>query len=181
MFWFYLFGGIGFLILLWHLRNAWTDSYYTTVLSRIGLSAVGLVLISSMAAFAAVFANLLSTLFIDDEWVVTETNNIRSIADTSKTSGQFFLGSGSIDEQPVFWYYVDLGTQSALREQPADQSYIVETTDGSTPRLVVEKVKSTNTFWALEGENGGYLSEERYTFYVPEGSITNNFELDAKP
>lgn len=138
----------------------------------VGLSFGGL------AGFFAFFAgNIISAEFVGVDYHLHSTTNIRSMSDVGSTSGEFFLGSGTIDSQPAFWYYADLGTHSELRQALASDAKVIET-DG-TPHVITYLVESSNKFLSLDRsvDEPPYI----YEFYIPEGSIANNFELDARP
>lgn len=125
--------------------------------------------------FLWMMASLAATPLIEGEWRDESTATIKSLQDTRHTSGSFFLGSGSIDSKPVFWYYADSGGYSTLEHRDAEDVRIVET-DDHKPHVVEQKFHSNNDWFHTI-----YDGESRYVFYIPEGSITNNFELDAQP
>lgn len=122
-----------------------------------------------------VMASLAATPLIEGEWRDESTASIKSLQDTRHTSGSFFLGSGSIDSKPVFWYYADNGGYSTLEYRDASSVHIVET-DDQEPRVTEQRFHSNNR-WFHTIHDGA----RQYVFYIPEGSITNNFELDARP
>lgn len=135
----------------------------------------GIVMAVLVSAIPATVANAISSSFVDTEWHVAGRDNIKSINDTSNINGNFFLGTGSVNEQQVFWYYTDNGDYAELKSKPARASRIVE---GSydQPHVVREVEHSTNNWLMIMPK-----SPTRWTFYIPDDSITNSFELDARP
>ena len=98
-------------------------------------------------------------------------------ADTS-ISGLFFLGTGSVssdeDLEYVFIYETEKGM--TVGERKARSVYIQYIAEGETPRLVhyVETYDSGFWDWLLGDKDSWDV------FYIPEGSITSDFEIDLE-
>ena len=98
-------------------------------------------------------------------------------ADTS-VSGLFFLGTGSVssdeDLEYVFIYETEKGM--TVGERKARNVYIQYIAEGETPRLVhyIETYDSGFWDWLLGNKDGWDV------FYIPEGSITSDFEIDLE-
>lgn len=107
---------------------------------------------------------------------------LATLQDGQSVHGQFFLGSGSIDSEPVFFYYEKTGKSSyKLRHLSASHAVIVESDE--TPKVVQEcRVYNASVIvWPIPTDksadcHGGVATK----FYVPKGSIQNNFMLDAQ-
>ena len=138
-----------------------------------GWVAVGLFL-----GFVATFIALDAT----QEHVPVE-NKIASLSDGMGTSGSFFLGSGSIDSEPVFFYYAGDNTNGfRLKHVDAADASIIEF-DGEPYMVRYCGDLDTAPEWIdfnrvdSEPECAGW---DRTVFYVPAGSIQNNYILDAE-
>lgn len=117
---------------------------------------------------------MFSDYVFDDQVTSTTASPLANLSDGSQTTGSFFLGSGRIEGRQYFAYYANDGDGSyTLEQQPASLSK-VRFTDGE-PFIMTEHLNG-GSFWFAPWANHG----ERYTFYVPKGSIDNHYTLDAK-
>ena len=120
---------------------------------------------------------LLSLQFVDTEPELIRSSSLTAIQDNSTISGSFFLGSGSIDGVMVYNYYVDSGNGAySLETVKAEQAKIKYSDD---VRVETYRPHSTNEF-LLSDVFFSDEADKTYVFYVPEGSIANNYTLDAK-
>lgn len=96
----------------------------------------------------------------------------------SSVSGLFFLGTGSVssdeDLEYVFIYETEKGM--TVGERRAKSVYVQYIAKGETPRLVhyVETYDSSFWDWLLGNKDSWDV------FYIPEGSITTDFEIDLE-
>lgn len=109
---------------------------------------------------------------------------LQNIADNTHTEGAFFLGSGVIDGSPYYsWYEQTAANDFVRKDAPADESTIHYVTDGARPYYVRSvAVYDKRPFvhaWYL-GHESGETGDEKYDFYVPRGTITSEFKLDAQ-
>lgn len=103
-----------------------------------------------------------------------ETTAIYALADNRTTSGSFFLGIGSVDED-VRYYYVeatDLGKH--VESVPATNSYIIES-DSPSITVVTYGWESNGWDWL-----GFCLADPNYIFAVPAGSVTEDYNIDLQ-
>ena len=107
-------------------------------------------------------------------WIINPTPTyttykLINISDGKTSSGSFFLASGSFEDKPAFFYYVedDLG-QITLEKSLASKVVIFETTD--TPRAVCKS--DYIGLWSIDFPSGGSCK-----MYLPNGSILQNYQL----
>jgi hypothetical protein len=99
--------------------------------------------------------------------------------------GQFFLGSGSIDQQPVYSWYEEVGENNFVQRSVAVDYATIHYTDEDPHYVYSKEYHSSNPdFWQKwilnpNGEEIDYFYEH-YDFYIPKGSIKPVYELDAK-
>ena len=148
-----------------------------------GLLSGGVALIFYVFVSAVLLVGL-SEIWVEDTPVESE---LASLADGSSVSGSFFLGSGSVESEPVFFFYRQQGNGSfRLEHRDADKVSIVETS--SDPRMVTLCVDYSHVptwfEWPLFNSSPPTYEDCRdddpTTFYVPEGSIKSNYILDAQ-
>lgn len=106
--------------------------------------------------------------------------DIVSLNINSTVSGDFFLGSGSIDEVEYYFYYKKCADGGYLKEQiPVVETKIYETNDIS-PRLQWTEVRSLENKYTsfFIGASGYYfVDQEDFKFFVPEGTIIKEFSV----
>lgn len=140
---------------------------------------------------AAVIGGLLTALIVDAPvaWVqrdrVDFSYSLGALNDGRETQGSFFLGSGTIDSVPSFMYYVQEGDGYVLRDWPASSSKVVET-EGD-PKVVYNCYDYSDVWlpfrWAPQMVEDGSVYDCRHafvTFYVPPGSVKQQYTLDAQ-
>lgn len=122
--------------------------------------------------------------------------DIVSLNDGTGTTGRFFLGSGYIDSHPVFFYYTGDGFNGyrahTINAEHADVKY----TTGA-PHMEAYCQDWTNAakwsyipFWHWGNKPDSVddpgCTDENYdidvwvTFYVPPGSVQQNYTLDSQ-
>ena len=111
---------------------------------------------------------------------VIQSTPIYSLQDNALTSGHFFLGGGSINEKPVYSYYIKGEYGYKLGYTNAEIVEIIES--NSTPRVEISrKFDPTHKPWYKTMiwfiNTGG---DTKRIIYVPKGTIIRNFNLDSK-
>lgn len=208
MIWVYIFGGIAVLSVLGYtvdLISDWFEtkklypekkrkydarqqsgySYYgdtapnspaREAMISLGAWALGVLIAAFIAGVLILLSNAISKSFVSEGY---ETYNyLENIGDSNGTRGSFSLFGGSIENQPVYMYYLrnDKG-EFRLYHVDADKAYVTYTNE--TPKIVYHHTRSKNEFWALNAivDTGGVSN---YEFRVPEGSVKQNYNLDAQ-
>ena len=130
---------------------------------------------------AMLCAFLLTTLSgaIADEcaaktYSVAEDVDIYALQDNITNGGSFFLGSGHVDNELKYFYVTETELGYTINSIDADDVYIKYTTD----RCHVEKHTYTFDNWFVRCI--AIPMTERYVFYIPEGSVINNYAVDLK-
>lgn len=103
-----------------------------------------------------------------------ETTAIYALADNRTTSGSFFLGIGSVDEDVKYYYVEKTSLGKHVSSVPAEQAYII---DSETPSLTVVTYD-----WEKKGWDwlGFCLVDQSYIFAVPAGSISEDYSIDLQ-
>lgn len=106
--------------------------------------------------------------------VVSETRNLRVMNDNKGHESAFFLFAGASGDYNYFNYYSERNGIFTLNNIDADYVEIVETT--GPPRVeTIHQVKNNSHFTVFP-----YDGWDTYRFFIPEGTIKQNIQLDAK-
>lgn len=148
-------------------------------------------MIAMFGLVAAMMGGLLTALIIDAPvaWIQRDraefSYNLGALNDGRSTKGSFFLGSGTIDSVPSFMFYAEDGDGYVLRDWSAAPSRVVET-EGK-PRVVYNCYDYSDVWlpfrWAPQMLEDGSLYDCGHafvTFYVPPGSVQQQYTLDAQ-
>ena len=84
-----------------------------------------------------------------------------------------FLGSGSANDRPVFYYYAN--NDGVITLQSIDADFVTIRFSDESPRLLHCPAKPDSRWIALLSPQ-----DSKNTFYIPQGSIVNSFKLDAQ-
>jgi hypothetical protein len=123
---------------------------------------------------AGVTNAVLNDHYIDRKVVSTESMEV--VSDGSSTHGSFFLFSGYVKSDPVYNYYSrnDRG-EYRLKQVYADYAFVTYT--DATPQVIRYDIDSSNLWMAL---HVGWDTYGEWEFRIPEGSIKQNYTLDAQ-
>jgi hypothetical protein len=103
-----------------------------------------------------------------------------SMNDAIGTKGRFFIGSGTISSDPVYTYYWQDGNRFRLAWVSASNAYI--TYSDETPVLVHHGARQRYGNWLSIGADDWRVDPygDPYEFKIPEGSILQQYSLDAQ-
>lgn len=155
------------------------EDYYGGERDRVAGAAVGFFVGLVLGFFVILFSGI---VFYNGTYTTTQTVKLESLVDGSDIRGSFFLGSGVINEVSVFTWYEQSEPGSYRQEQAdADVSTVHFTTDAPHYVLTVKRREEGSWFgkWGIRTDAGEGL-DWRYDFYVPKGTIKNNYTLDAQ-
>lgn len=107
-------------------------------------------------------------------YFITEDVDIYAIQDNLTTEGNFFIGSGDVDDELKYFYVEKTEFGYSVTNVDADNTYIQYTTD----RCHLERYTYTFDNWFVRLI--AFPCSTRHVFYVPEGSIINNYTVDLK-
>lgn len=117
----------------------------------------------------------------DPEAKVEETViDIYALKDNVQGYGSFFLGTGTYDEEPVYYYVLKdkFGKKVEYLSLEDNDIYINDNVPkDEQPTLTIYKYTSPS--WV---KNHFFLYPEKtvYVFNIPKGSITSEFEIDLE-
>ncbi len=119
-----------------------------------------------------------TTIPADGEKYVAETWKLSAIQDNSEINGKFILGSGNFNGTMSYMFYYEKNGVYRL-DAVNCRLTTIEYTNGES-RIEILDVRRTNTKHNRYTLANPDITGERYKFYIPEGSIKFEINLDAK-
>lgn len=108
---------------------------------------------------------------------VIRSEQLSALNTSDKTSGKFFLGSGTVDDKPVVRFMTkDSEGGYRVETKNFNTSKVYEIPDESSPRMECSQVFLL-PHWSLDQKQP--VGESTCKFYVPEGSIIEDYELSV--
>lgn len=100
-----------------------------------------------------------------------------TIQDNQSVSGNFILGSGSINGVMKYSFYCKSGGFIELKQVPYNKAKIKHTK--GKPKVNVFKYVSSDS-WVNYFSLPDFRPPTEYVIYIPKGTIKHNYNLDAK-
>ena len=166
--WWILFGLIALglnIYWLWEGEYGWVGMFFATI----GMQIVAFIAMLIMGIICGAILTFNVPLA-----ETRETSPVYALADNQMTSGSFFLGIGSVDEDIRYYYVEETPLGKHVDSVAANNSYIV---DSNTPTLTVVTYN-----WESKGWDwlGFCLADPNYIFAVPAGSVTEDYNIDLQ-
>lgn len=139
----------------------WFSNLLVSLISSIGGGGIGILLALALPA--------------ETEPRIT-TYQIEALQDNSSISGQFFLGSGSVNGNMAYTFYYEVNGMYRIEQVNCDRAFIKYTT--GEPKVEVHSVKLTDSLINLFAFD--CIPQKEYIFYVPKGTIKQGYRLDAQ-
>lgn len=110
------------------------------------------------------------------ELVKTESYKIEAMQDNTSIKGSFVLGCGTIEGESVYTYYYEDKGFYKLGKVKCEKALICY----SDSCLKVEHFETKDKKDAFINYFAINATEHKYIFYIPKGSIKQNFTLDLQ-
>ena len=164
---------IGIAVAVVFIVNGWRDDFwFETIVGHI-LANIGQLLIG---LFCGLIVCLMSSFIVTSstyEFSKQEsTQEIYALSDNIGASGNFFLGTGQVGSDLVYFYVVDSENGKHVESVKRENAYI-KYGDEHTVTVVSYEFENKALHWVAFS-----TKENDYVFCVPEGTITNSFEID---
>lgn len=169
MLWIILGAIIGIVIGIYLTSDAWMELW-----ERVIMTFLLALLCSTLGVLFAMFSGVFADICADKTYHVVEDIEIYALQDNITTEGSFFLGSGHVDDELKYFYVEETELGYVVNNVDADNAYIKYTTD----RYHLERLSYTFDNWFVRLI--AFPMNNRYVFYIPDGSIINNYTVDLK-
>lgn len=137
--------------------------------------AVGIIMLLVSIALGAIFGLLVAFLLPAKMEPKIDTYKIVTLQDNNLISGQFFLGSGTIEGKMKYvFYYEEKDNEFRMMQIDYDDASIKYS---DIPKVEAHGETPTKAFinkFAVD------MEDIKYIIYVPEGTIKTNYNLDAQ-
>lgn len=134
------------------------------------------ILVGLVVAIVANFLCMFPVLsFCEDEYRTVDTTEIYALNDNVGVQGKFFLGSGQVNSEPYYYYIEETDAGKHIGSISAKNAYICES-NTETPRIEMQRA-----FWKKYWIKWLFCinaSDTRYMIYIPENSVTTDFNVD---
>lgn len=108
--------------------------------------------------------------------VRSEPQVLSAFKDSTEVAGSFFLGSGTIDGDPVYKYVVKNEQTGEVQIKTIDESSVRLFETDEAPRVVTTYTQA-NSPWIILGS---FTYNTEYEIYIPKGSVISEFEVDLE-
>lgn len=108
-----------------------------------------------------------------------ERKEIYALNDSSKLEGQKYLFSGYIEENLVYRYVEETNRGKHVEEVDMDCGYIKDIDSDSSPYVEIYSSKFKHKWYFLFFMDWN-VSQGYSVFYVPEGTVTNEYDVDLQ-
>lgn len=151
-------------------RDEWND-----LGEKIGYSIATLFVSFVLSTLVLLLASAIISCGAEIEYDKVSDTKIVSLKDNQNVSGSFYIMGGYVDENLYYYYATETEFGYKTEKVSAANAYI-KYTDGETRIERYEgKFANENTnLWAFP------WCEDRYIIYCPEGTVTNEFNVDLE-
>lgn len=122
------------------------------------------------------FSIIISMIIPTHTQIEKSTFELESLQDGSRINGQFFLGSGYINEKMKYSFYISEENGYKLYSIDANNAHVKYTTE--KPKLEMFEEVVNDDF--INNFSIAMDLKTSYIIYVPQGSILQNYVLDAQ-
>lgn len=142
------------------------------------LTYIGLIFLGGLLG---VVVSLLASLFISCssvkvDYTLIDTKPIYALQDNVTHGSNYYIGSGVKDGDAAYFYVTEDDWGMKINSKDTDYSYIIYDND-EEPRVEIYDGEWANPIVKLLGFIG---PENRCKFYVPEGTMTTNMNIDLQ-
>ena len=128
-----------------------------------------------IGAVPAILVGCIFWCFLPKKIIMEETKII-ALTDNTSIRGQKYLFSGYIDEKYIYRYVIETNDGKQIKELQNSKDVYIKY-DNEDPRIV-EAVTNLKHEWMWLFAIG--VPDIKYTIYVPEGTITEKYDIDLE-
>ncbi|MFW6281663.1 MAG: hypothetical protein ACOC1O_02560 [bacterium] len=138
------------------------DKFANSIVNSVGAFGIWIFIMLFLSAFISIGA--------ETEEYLYSSNKIYALDGNFETNGNFFLGTGSVDESLKYYYLVKKEGGKKIKSVHANNVILYES---DNPRIEVYNVRFKRN-WL--NNNFICISGLKYKLYIPDGSIKQNYK-----
>jgi hypothetical protein len=151
------------------INRSWIDDLADTILHILLGVLFGIVI--------SLFVGVIASFVFDTKMKLSSTKEIYALEDNITTSGEFFLGTGYVDGNMEYFYVVKDGKGKRIDSIEANKVTIVD--HEGKPHIKVYEPRFKSKFVASLFDVP-FALDNYYEFYIPKGTIKQNYNIDLK-
>lgn len=164
---------IGIAITIWIIVRGWVNNlWFDTVIGHILANIGQLIVCLICAVIVCIVSSFITTSTVDNFLEQESEQEIFALSDNIGASGDFFLGTGQVGNDLVYFYVIDTENGKHIESVKRENAYI-KYGDDHVVTIVSYEFENRLLNWV-----GFSTRENDYIFTVPDGTITNSFEVD---
>lgn len=166
-----IIGGIVCIAVIIHiLFDKWND-----LADKFFYSFVTIMLSFCITGFVLLGASGITSCVAEIEYDVDSDTKIIALKDNQNVNGSFYILGGYVDEDLYYYYATETEFGYKTEKMKADNAYIKYTdNEPHIERYVGDFANEGAYFWGFP------MCDDRYIIYVPEGTVTNEFNVDLE-
>ncbi len=134
------------------------------------------ILLSSLLSFVVFLAvSAITSGCAEIKYNIESDTKIIALKDNQNTSGSFYIMGGYVGEDLYYYYATETEFGYKTEKIKANNVYI-KYTDGETHIEKYDGDFANDSLLLL----GGCICDDKYVIYCPEGTITNEFNVDLE-
>ena len=130
---------------------------------------------SLVSALVCLLASVIMSCFVEVDYSEVSDTKIITLKDNQNMNGNFYIFSGHVEEDLYYYYATETELGYKTEKVKANNAYI-KYTDGET-HIEKHMGKFANNIANIFGFP---MYNDRYIIYCPEGTITNEFNVDLE-
>lgn len=165
---------LGFIVTVIIIINIFNDNWNDWS-DKIFLSVITIMLSFMVSLLILLVASAMTSGCAEIDYDLESDTKIIALKDNQNISGNFYIFGGYVDEDLYYYYATETEFGYKTEKVKADNAYI-KYTNGEThiERYVGKFVNKSANLWGFP------MCNDRYIIYCPDGTVTNEFNVDLE-
>ena len=147
--------------------NSWLEKILYSILSLIATIVVVLMVL--------VIPSIITSEYSEVEYKMISDEKIVALKDNQNINGDFYIMGGYVDEDLYYYYATETEFGYGMEKIKASNSYIKHTDKETHIERYVGDFKNKKSYLF-----GFPMYNDRYIIYCPDGTVTNEFNVDLE-
>lgn len=147
------------------------------VIEGICIGFITMIVTSLFTLFIFIGVGAASSLIFDSTMHKVKDQKVIALQDGRSTSGEFFLGTGSVDSKIKYTYMTVEENEMEMKQIDYDDAVLIYSPH---PKVEVYKAHYKNKIVKFFFGDQPFLSNTKYKIYVPEGTVKESYNVDLE-